>query len=206
MSKNSQEGGQARAGERRGDWLRQAVPLLITVLALVNALFFGLVLRPAGARASAAREGMRQLQDEVKSRRATVAHLGEIESKLGEARSEDVSFYQQKFLPRATGFSTVMEELEKLAVASHVKRGGANWSLTDVPDRPDLSAVEITTTMEGDYAGIVQFVNRVERDPLFLLIDQVSAVGGAPPPGQTLASNAPRSVRLAIRLITYFRG
>lgn len=200
MPKNNHAEAGAAPAARTGVW--RVFPAVLFVLAVLNLLFFALALRPAGERARGEREGLQRLQTDLHSRRETVGRLRDIESKLGEARRQDVEFYQQKFLPRETGFSTIMEELEKLAQANHVRKGGVSYSLTDVPGHPELSQVDIMTVLDGEYANIVQFVNQVERDPLFLLVDQIAAAGAT----MTLTPNQPKPVRLSLRLVTYFRG
>lgn len=213
MSKNSSNGqATATARERASDRLHKFAPPVLGVLVIVNVLFFALALRPAGARARGERERMTKLEDDLKTRRAYVGRLRDIESKLDEARAEDAAFFQQKFLPRATGFSTIMAEVQKLGVETHVRRSGASYSLGDVSGHPDLYEVQIQTNVEGAYTSIVEFINRVERDPLFLLVDEISAAGGAPPPPTSgspagLAGQASQAapVRLNIRLVTYFR-
>src|SRR5205085_7778411 len=136
--------------------------------------------RPAGGRARAQRQELQKLREDVKVSRTRVGRLRDIDATLGQARQQDVAFYQEKFLPAATGFSSVVDELEKLAQSNSVRKGGVGYTYNEVPEHPELRAVEITTTLEGDYANIVQFVNRVERDPLFLVVDQIGAAGPGP--------------------------
>lgn len=184
----------------RRDLRRVALPALLVLLALINILVFALALKPAGIRTREQRDTLQRLQDEGQSRRATVARLREIISRLDVARNENAAFYQDKFLPRATGFSTIIESLDKLAKANNVSKGPVSYTLTDVPGRADVNQVEIVTTVEGDYTHAVQFINQVERDPLFLLIDSINVMAGGGTPGQ------PRTIKLAVRLAAFFRS
>jgi Tfp pilus assembly protein PilO len=187
------------APARRDVWRSIILPVLLVVLALVNALVFALALKPAGVRTREQRDVLQRLQDEHQSRRAAIARLRDIVSQLDVSRKEAAAFYQEKFLPRNDGFSVVMEELDKLAHANQVQKGGVAYALNDVQGRPDLGEVDITTTVEGEYARVVQFVNQIERDRLFLLIDSITVAAGGPAPGQ------PRQVRLSVRLVTFFK-
>lgn len=186
------------APARRDRW-RAILPALLVLLVLVNILFFVLALKPAGVRTREQREALQRLQDERQTRRVNVARLRDIVSRLDAARNEGAAFYQEKFLPRNEGFSIIMEELDKLAKADNVTKGGVSYAMTEVPGRPDIAQVEITTNVEGDYAQVVRFVNATERDLLFLLIDSISVGAGGTTPGQ------PRSVRLSLRLAAFFR-
>ncbi len=182
----------------RRSW-RRALQALLVALALVDALFFALLLKPAGERARLERDAFEQLRSELQARRDSLAGLRLVTANTSAARSEDVSFYQQRFLPASAGFSIIMEEVDKLAQANKVRKGSVTYALGDVRGQPELNQVDISTMIEGEYANMVRFVNSVERSPLFLIIDNVSVGGGALIPGQ------PRGVRLSLRLVTFFK-
>lgn len=173
---------------------------LLAVMVLVDVLFFSLALKPAGQRAREQREAFERLRNDLQSRRETLVRLRKIAGNIGDARGQDMEFYQEKFLPKPTGFSIIMEEVDRLAQANKVRKGAVSYGLAEVRGRPELNQVEINTTVEGDYANIVQFVNQVERSRLFLIIDNISVAGGGAVPGQS------RVVRLTLRLVTFFRG
>jgi hypothetical protein len=201
MSKNSVPAQPAAepAPARRDVW-RSVLPALLVLLAVVNVLVFALALKPVGARAREQRDTLQRLQEDQQARGAALARLREIISLLDAARTDDAAFYQEKFLPRNEGFSIIMEELDKVAKANNVNKGSVAYSLGEVPGRPEINQVEITTTVDGEYAHIVQFVNALERNRLFLLIDSIGVgAGGGTTPGQ------PRTVKLSLRLAAFFR-
>jgi len=178
----------------------------LAILVVVNAMFFVLALKPAGARAREQAEMFRRLQSDLESRRVTVERLRKIVASLEEGSHQDAEFYRTKFLPKPTGFSIIMEELDKLAKANRVRKGGVNYALGEVRGRPELNQVDVSTTLEGDYGNIVRFVNEVERSRLFLMIDNITVAGSdAPGAGPTSATH-PRSVRLSLRLVTFFQA
>ena len=200
MSKNSAQAQPAAetVPARRDVW-HSVLPALLVLLAVVNVLVFALALKPVGARTREQRDTLERLQQERQARGAAVARLREIVSRLDAARIDDAAFYQEKFLPRNEGFSIIMEELDKLARVNNVNKGSVAYSLSEVPGRPDINQVEITTMVDGDYARIVQFVNAIERNRLFLLIDSIGVGAGGTTPGQ------PRTVKLSLRLAAFFR-
>ena len=188
-----------RAQARRRLWRRLLVVLLV-VLAIGNLLVYLLLVRPAGEREQVRRQAFDELRTGIEQRRQTIARLSGIASNTGEAAREANDFYQQRFLPRDTGFSTIMEEVDKLARANTVRKGTVGYSLGEVAGRPDLNQVEISTIVEGDYGNVMRFINSVERSPMFLIIDTVTVSSSAATPGQ------PRLVRLTVRLVTFFRS
>ncbi len=199
------EGGEGGGRPARPPW-RRILQVSLVVLALLDGLFFALLLKPAGERARAQREDFEKLRQEVGTRRGNLDGLRSTAGNLGDARKEAMDFYQQKFLPKPTGFSIVMEEVDKLAQANKVLKGGVGYSLVEVRNRPDLNQVDITTVLEGEYGDIVRFVNGVERSGLFLLIDSIGVGGSNRQPGPAGSAGQTRSVQLSLRLVTFFRG
>ena len=190
-----------RPASRRPAWRRLLQGLLAGLLA-INILFFSLA--PAGERARKQAELFRRLGQDLESHRETVKRLRDIAANLDQARQQGLEFHQDKFLPKPTGFSILMEELDKLARANRVRKGTVSYSLSEVKGRPELNEVHVTTVLEGDYAKIVEFVNQVERSPLFMIIDNIALAGG----GNTRAKAGARKaspVRLSLRLVTFFR-
>ncbi len=190
MSKNSQAG-KTRGGRR--DW-RRVVQVALVVLLVVDVLFFILGFLPAGQTFAGQKGELEKLREDLKDRQNAVAHLKKVEAALADARARGDEFYTTKFLPQTTGYSRVMEEVDKLAMSAGVRKGSVAYAAAEVKNRPDLIAVDITTSVEGDYAKIVQFVNRLEQSPLFLTVDSLGVSTG-----QT------KIVRLALKLVTYFR-
>src|SRR5437867_9375435 len=156
---------------------RQRMLAGLVLLAVADLLFFLVGLRPTGQRARQRRDEFDRLRVEIQLRRDKVTALRTIAGSVGEARRQDGEFYQQNFLPKPTGFSLIMEEVERLARANRVRKSAVSYGLTDVRYRPDLSQVNITTSLDGDYGDIVRFINQLERSKLFLMIDTISAAG-----------------------------
>jgi Tfp pilus assembly protein PilO len=190
MPRNNQAG-KPRAGRR--DW-RRLIQIALVALLAVDVLFFVLGFLPAGQTFAGQKADLEKLRDDLKVRQNTVAHLTKVEAALSDARQQGDEFYAGKFLPLATGYSQVMEEVEKLAKSASVRKGTVAYAAAEVRNRPDLIAVEITTSVEGEYGKIVQFVNQLEQSPLFLTVDSLGVSTG-----QT------KLVRLALKLVTYFR-
>ena len=175
---------------------RRAVQAGLLALLVIDAAFLFLVYRPLGSSFAQQRAGLEQLTAEAKARRETVARLKQIEASLGESNKLGNDFYNQRFLPAETGFSTIMEEVDKLAVANNVVKGGVNYSLAEVKDHPEIAQVLIDTSLEGDYSKVVRFVNQLEQSHLFLVVDSLGVGGGGPG----------KNVRLSVKLLTYFRA
>lgn len=177
----------------RRDW-RRIIHIAFLVLVVLDLLFVFLALRPVGLSSAGQKKELEDLRAELKGRRETVAALRRIETNLAEARRQGDEFYSHRFLANSTGYSTIMEEVDRLALANGVRKGMVSYDLNEVRNRGDLQQVDITTSLEGDYSKIVQFINRLEQSRLFLIVDSM-----------IVASGQGRTVKLAVRLVTYFR-
>jgi Tfp pilus assembly protein PilO len=167
----------------------------LIALLVIDALFFFFSYRPLGLSASQQLESLKALRDEAKGKREAVARLKKIEATLGESSRLGDQFYESRFLPAETGFGTIMEELEKLSVATGVHKGSVSYGVQDIKNRPDLEGVAIDTTVEGEYSKIVRFVNQLEQSHLFLIVDSLGISGGGKVKG----------VSVTVKLLTLFR-
>jgi Tfp pilus assembly protein PilO len=167
---------------------------LLGVLALDAALVF-FTLRPSGLSMAQQKAELARLNADLKTRRDSLAHLEHIQAMLSDSGRQGEEFLKTKFLPAETGFSTIMEEVDKLAVSNGVRKGGVSYSNAAVKDRPGIEAITIDTSLEGEYSKIVRFINRLEQSQLFLIVDSLAV-------GQSSGRGA---VKLSVRLVTYFR-
>jgi len=175
---------------------RCAVWGVIGGLLALNLVVVFFTLRPSGLSLTQQKAELTRLSEERDTLRATVAHLDRVKATLAESSKQGKEFEDSKFLPIGTGFSTVMEEVEKLAVSNGVHKGGVSYGIAEVKDHPGISLVEITFVIDGDYSKMVHFVNEMEKSQLFLIVESLSA-------GR---SETRGGVRLAVKLQTYFKG
>jgi hypothetical protein len=142
-----------------------------------------------------------QNDDAVAAQRVTLtaAKLGAmplegLDAKLDEATSESDAFYRKR-LPSA--YSQMLTELGDLAKKDHVKLSRVQYGQTPVLEgsRAELTQVQMDANLSGDYRPLVLFMNSLERDKMFFLIDAIALNGQQ---GGT--------VNLRLRLTTYLRA
>ncbi len=76
---------------------------------------------------------------------------------------------------------------------------GAQYK-TEATELPGLRRVIVNATFSGDYSRAARFINALERDKTFFIIDGI-ALGG-----QTASGQNPGSVQLQIVVETYLRS
>lgn len=134
-----------------------------------------------------------QLADTVRRLDADIARGEKIRSELSSVGHDSDRFYQNSFLDAHTVYSTVDADIASIASKSGVKTNGFTFKQSAIPKR-NVSELDISTTVDGDYAGLLKFVNGIERSRNFYFLNQLQ-----------LSSAAPSGIRLQIELHTYYR-
>jgi len=116
-----------------------------------------------------------------------------LDAKLADSTRQADAFYAKR-LPYAT--SQVAAELGKLAGTTNVRLTRAQYGYDPVLTGPHaLTQVRIDASIAGDYRPVVEFINAIERDKSFFVINGINLTGQ-----QT------GLVNLRIRMTTYLRS
>lgn len=139
-----------------------------------------------------------QVQHEAETKYRELSHttvpLRGIDQKLTQAQKDDEAFMTKRLPSR---YSDVVEELGKLAQGSHIAITNVSYKTT--PDKVlDISDLEMHAGLDGRYVDLVKFMNSVERDKMFFIIDGVGLTGQS--------GDKSGSVRLDMKLDTYLRN
>lgn len=169
---------------------RRKLKIAFAVLAVVDVAAGALLLSPVIGSEQSRRQQMDQLWKELQTKTKQVEPLKNIDKKIVLAHDQIDDFYKNRLVSED---SAVSEELGTLASQSGVKIGAVKYSLED-PDAVGLQPIKVDADLSGDYLQLVRFINAVERDKLFFLIDSVQL--GGEQEGQ---------VKLGIKLETYLK-
>jgi len=122
---------------------------------------------------------------------ATVAALPlrGLDNKLSKATA-DAAMFEKLRMP--TEQSDVIAELGELAHRNNVRLSRVQYAPIATPN--GLSEYSMDASLTGDYRPLVQFINSVERDKIFFVIN-----------GVTLSGQQGGIVTLKIRLTTWLR-
>lgn len=95
-----------------------------------------------------------------------------LDRKIDVAQKDQASFYQDRF---PENYSTVAAELGALAVKNNVSLSRVQYA----QGKPVEGVYEIRmdASLSGDYAPIVRFLNGLERDKIFFLINSIALSG-----------------------------
>jgi Tfp pilus assembly protein PilO len=167
--------------------VRKALVPVVIVLAVLDVAGVGYLLSPAGRSREARLRDLATLKAQVAAKQQEVLPTRGMDDKLKQASIDIETFYKERF---PTQYSSVSEELGRLAAASGVQITTVKYDDKDAPVE-GLRKLEIEVGLSGSYLQEVKFINALERDQLFVVID-----------GVTLGEQQ-GNVRLQLKLETY---
>jgi len=122
------------------------------------------------------------------------------------ARLPEVQKYFEQFEttlpPAGKGYSVVSQEVGEIAHDTHVQVQDLKFREKEVSGR-NVNEIEIEALLDGDYAGIVRLLNRLQRSKNTYVVDSLGLDSASSPgtPGQA----PPGTVKVTLHLRSYFR-
>jgi hypothetical protein len=167
---------------------RKHLKIAIAALVLVDVAAVAMLVTPLAGMQETRQQELRQLWLELKSHEA--APWRGLDKKIPRAKQEIDGFYRDR-LPAED--SAISADLGKLASETGVKMSAEKYSHKD-SEMEGLQRVEIEADLSGDYLQLVRFVNGLERNKLFFIVDDLE-----------LGGEQSGIVKLQIKLETYLR-
>jgi type IV pilus assembly protein PilO len=168
---------------------KKLMPAVIA-LAILDLVCVGYLFSPAGRSRQARQRDYQQLHQQLIAKQQEVLPTRGMDHKLTQASHDIGGFYDTRFPAQ---YSTVTEELGKVATDNGVQLSGVKYDEKDAPIE-GLRRLNMELTLSGGYLQEVKFINALERDKMFFLIDGI-ALG-----------EQQGNVRLQLKLETYLRG
>jgi type IV pilus assembly protein PilO len=162
-----------------------AVLLGVDVVALV-VLFSPLV----GSTASRRLE-LNRLWSELQTKTRQVEPLANLDKKVILANRQITDFYKKRFPAQDSQIPT---QFGKLAAVNGVTIEGVKYKV-DEAEIGRLEPVEIEADLSGNYISLAKFINALERDDMFFIINSI-----------TLASQDKGPIKLQMKLETYLKA
>lgn len=167
---------------------RKKLKIAISALLAVDVLAVVVLFSPLVGSERTRRERLDQLWRELQQKTRATEPLRDFDKKIVTAHQQIEDFYKNR-LPAQD--SAIYEELGKVAAQNGVKIGQIRSKAKDT-DPVGLRPVEIEADFSGGYLQLVRFINALERDPIFFIIDSVQ-----------LGGEQAGSVKLQLKLETY---
>ena len=168
---------------------KKLMPAVIA-LAILDLACIGYLISPAGRTRHARKIEFEDLNRQLVVKQQEVLPTRGMDNKLTQASKDISGFYDTRFPGE---YSAISDELGKLAQDTGVHLANVKYDPKAAPIE-GLQKLNMEVTLSGDYLQEVKFINALERDKMFFLIDGI-ALGEQQ--GQ---------VRLQLKLETYLRS
>ncbi|HEV2112881.1 MAG TPA: hypothetical protein VGR50_01955 [Terriglobales bacterium] len=170
---------------------RKRMVAAMVVLGVLDVALVAFLFSPWAVRPAAREQALKEAQDQFAAKQRAVGPLLGMDQKLATSQVQLDEFYKARLPARN---SAIVAELGKLAASNGVRLAGAKYE-QKASSLPGMTRVEIGAGLEGEYANTVKFINALERDKMFFILDKVD-----------LNSQQGGSVRLALSLETYIKS
>ncbi|MGH9529463.1 MAG: hypothetical protein ACRD2S_06030 [Terriglobales bacterium] len=177
---------------------RRKLKIAVIVLVVLDVLAAGALFSPLVGSAHSRDEKLSRLGTDIQVKSRLVEPLRGLDKKIPTAREQINDFYQTRLTSED---SEISGELGKLASESGVKIAGVKYAqdqgdrVGDLEQRAEsvgLHRVLVEADLSGNYLQLMRFINSLERNKLFFIVDSVE-----------LGGEESGTVKLAMRLETY---
>jgi type IV pilus assembly protein PilO len=160
------------------DWRDRRIVLraAVAVLLVANVAAALFLFKPWGGSASDLARQMEERRRELAQFTARLERTKTLAKKVEKARSEGDGFLAEYTLTRRKAFSTLIAEVDAMAVKSGMKPKDSSWVLEPVEGSNEaLVQLGISVNYEGNYASLTQFVRALDKSNRFLIIETLQA-------------------------------
>lgn len=182
----------------RREFKIQKGAILLTLLALIVADIGLGAYSWNRASEQAAQQELGMLQHNVNVLKADIGRAREIKREIP-AVQKDCEQFELALYPAASGYSSVNAELSAIAAKAGLRLEGRSFHPQEVKGR-GLIAVEIGTSVNGNYRAIVNFLNGLQRSPTMYALESLSVRSDSQNP------SGGGMLRVALHIKTYFRA
>jgi hypothetical protein len=154
---------------------RTLIQVGLGTLAVANLVALYFVLRPIGGSAQELSQQALEMHLEIRQRETTLDRTRLLASKIESGRGEGDKFMGTYFLPRRIAYSTIMAELNDLAMQAKVASRESALTLDAVDGSDTLDMMQIAANFEGNYPDLVHFINLVDKSDRLLIIESLNA-------------------------------
>jgi len=170
---------------------RRKIKTALIAMAAVDVVAIVVLVSPLVGSSQSRRAELDRLWQELQQKTRQVEPLRGMDKKVALASQQIRDFYKDR-LPAQD--SAIYDQLGKVAAENGVKIASARSKAEDPLD-VGLRPITIEADLSGDYLQLVRFLNALEREKIFFVVDSVT-LGGE--------QNGP--VKLSVKLETYLKA
>jgi type IV pilus assembly protein PilO len=169
----------------------------LALLLVADLAFAYLTVRLSGSREDRQQSLAAQAR-QIALIKADVKRATEIREKTPEVLRK-LDQFEGSLLPAAKGYSVVTQEIDEYAKDAHLLKNDVRYHEKDVTGRSNLTELGMEISVEGDYNGIVKFLNKIQRSKSVYIVDALGVES------QSSAQAPVGTLKVNLHLRTYFR-
>lgn len=152
---------------------RKNIKKALAIMAGVDLLALIIYISPLVGSAEGRRQQINQLQTELNNKTRQVAPLKDLPQKVQQASRQINDFYKRRIPDQQ---SQIVEELGKVQSATGVTIEQVKYKPAEKQEG-NLLPEEMEADLVGNYSALARFINALERDDMFFIIDSVKLDG-----------------------------
>lgn len=164
--------------------------LVVVVLAILNLVLFTRLVLAWNTLRNDRPEQIQEYQANLKTLEFQTAPLRGLPAKVDASEKQALKFYADRM---PSNYSSISAELFQLEQKENVRVVRVSYPHKEA--LPGLEEVDLDVSLTGEYAPIMRFINGLERDKLFFVIN-----------GLTLTGQQGGNVNVRLRLTTYIHA
>src|ERR1700693_579797 len=170
---------------------RKNIKTALAVMVGVDVVALAGLFSPLVGSTASRRQDLNQSWAELRTKTRQVEPLNNLDKKVVLANQQITDFYKQRFPAQE---SQILTELGKLESANGVTMEQAHYRVHDT-ELGRLRPFEMEADLSGNYRSLAMFVNALERDETFFIINSISLAGEQKGP-----------IKLQMKLETYMKA
>jgi type IV pilus assembly protein PilO len=170
---------------------RKNIKAALAILLGVDVVALAVLISPLVGSTESRRQQLNGLWSELQTKTRQVRPLNHLDKKVETANQQIAEFYKKRFPSEDSQIAT---QLGKLATANGVSIEAARYKVGDVV-AGKLAPVQMEAQLSGNYVSLARFINALERDEMFFIID-----------GVMLAGEQKGPIKLQMKFETYLKG
>jgi len=152
---------------------RKDIKKTMAIMLGIDVVAAAILLSPLVGSTSSRRQQLNDLWTELQTKTRQVEPLKNLPQKVVIARQQISDFYKKRFPSQQ---SEIASEFGKLAAADGVTIAQVHYKSSDV-GAGQLEPIEMEADLSGNYSSLAKFINALERDEMFFIINSVKLGG-----------------------------
>jgi type IV pilus assembly protein PilO len=148
---------------------------VLGVLLGLNLIAFYFVMYPLGGSPQELDQQVAGLRQQGLQQRKNLERLRVLSTKVESARRQSLDFENNYFTDRQVVYSTIVGELTRAAEEAGIRVKDHALVNDDIEGSDTLSMITVTANYEGTFTDLLNYVNRIDRSPRFIILDSLGA-------------------------------